>query len=425
MDRDESSSPGWKARPVVVYVIIAAALYALIHAYALLSPILLSFILIVLITLAVNPLITRMRSWTGGRRRATALALAAVCTLGALLIWATVVPLQQSVAVLAEKLPEYWERLQKPLIKMEQQAVLTEEKLQEEVSAEIANDSPGGQDGGAASPTAKPVRPDPPRAVHAQSQSGTGDGSLRSSLIGLIQGVFGQMKGLAQITTDMVIVLVTVFVGVVFSLMNPRPIFGAFFSMVPQRNHDRMLAIMVRIATFVPRWAGSVLISMVTIGSLFFLLMWPIFGFIDAVLLGLIATLFSVVPFLGPILTLIPALLLALGQGGMTPWWVVLAYCAVQALEGNLVLPLVMSRGLKLHPVAVIFSMLFMIAAFGVLGVLIAAPVVAVVAILHDELYRKAFLPSVTDADLDRLARTALLEDAELGVAGPGNSTQV
>ncbi|MBU4133376.1 MAG: hypothetical protein KKF12_21350, partial [Proteobacteria bacterium] len=41
------------------------------------------------------------------------------------------------------------------------------------------------------------------------------------------------------------------------------------------------------------------------------------------------------------------------------------------------------------------------VAAFGVLGLLVAAPLVAIVSIVHDELYRKRFLPSVTDADLD------------------------
>jgi predicted PurR-regulated permease PerM len=65
---------------------------------------------------------------------------------------------------------------------------------------------------------------------------------------------------------------------------------------------------------------------------------------------------------------------------------------------------------MKLHPVAVIFSMLLCITAFGALGVLIAAPLVAIVDILHNELYRKHFLPTVTDADLDRLARNALGE---------------
>jgi predicted PurR-regulated permease PerM len=69
-----------------------------------------------------------------------------------------------------------------------------------------------------------------------------------------------------------------------------------------------------------------------------------------------------------------------------------------------------MARGMKLHPLAVIFSMLLCVAAFGVLGVLVAAPLAAIVSILHDELYRKRFLSMVTDVDLDRLSRQALRE---------------
>lgn len=45
---------------------------------------------------------------------------------------------------------------------------------------------------------------------------------------------------------------------------------------------------------------------------------------------------------------------------------------------------------------------------FGVMGVLVASPLVAIVNILHDELFRKRFLPTVTDADLDNMARKAL-----------------
>jgi predicted PurR-regulated permease PerM len=165
-----------------------------------------------------------------------------------------------------------------------------------------------------------------------------------------------------------------------------------------------------RIGKFVPGWAMATLLGMLTIGLLVFLLMWPIFGFMDALVLGLIAGVFEAIPFLGPLLSAVPGLLLAFGKGGLTPLWVVLAYLAIQALENNVILPFIMARGMKLHPVAVIFSMLLCVAAFGVLGVLVAAPLVAVVEILHEELYRKRFLAAVTDADLDRLARRALRE---------------
>ena len=387
-------------RPIAAYVVLAAILYAVIQSYSLLSPILLSLILILLITLAVNPIIARMRAWAGGRKRATGLVLAGVLTLSGLAAWAAAVPLKDAMAALSEKLPAYWERLQKPLIKMEQHSVISETKLQQEVSAEIARETP----------EAEKVVPAPRRKAPAQAEAEQAEGSIRSSLGGMMGGVFSQINGLAQSTTDFLIVLVTVFFGVTFTLMNPRPIFGALFSIVPEKHHLRALAIMIRIARFVPRWAASVLISMFTIGSLFFLLMWPIFGFGDALMLGLVAFILSVIPFLGPLLTLIPALLLAIGEGGMTPIWVLLAYGAVQALEGNVILPIIMSRGMKLQPLAVIFSMLLSVAFFGVLGVLIAAPMVAIVGILNEELYRKRFLPTVTDEDLERLARIALLE---------------
>ena len=192
--------------------------------------------------------------------------------------------------------------------------------------------------------------------------------------------------------------------------MNPRPIFGAIFLIVPERHHEQTLTILQRIGRFVPTWAFATLLAMLTVGLLVFLLMWPFFGFVDALVLGLIAGVFEAIPYLGPILSAVPALLFALGEGGMTPLWVLLAYLAVQVLENNVISPLIMARSMKLHSVAVIFSMLLCVAAFGVLGVLVAAPLVAIVDILHDELYRKRFLPTVTDADLDRLARNALRE---------------
>ena len=192
--------------------------------------------------------------------------------------------------------------------------------------------------------------------------------------------------------------------------MNPRPIFGAIFLIVPERHHEKTLSILQRVGRFVPTWAFATLLAMLTVGLLVFLLMCPIFGFVDALALGLIAGAFEAIPYLGPILSAVPALLFALGEGGTTPFWVLLAYLAVQVLENNVICPLIMARGMKLHPVAVIFSMLLCVGAFGVLGVLIAAPMVAILEILHDELFRKRFLAGITDADLEKLARLAMLE---------------
>ncbi len=387
------------------YVLLAAALLVFIQTFWLLAPILLSLLLILLITLAVNPVISRLKAWTGSRTGATALIVVVGVVLVGLTGWASFRPMKSSIAQVSERLPAYWERLQKPLIKMEQQAERTEKKLQAEVTTEIAQAATASGESAPARPT-KEV--DPPKP---ESESG----SLRASLSETIRGVVGRFTSVAFNVAQILVVLVTVFFGVMFTLMNPRPIFGAMFLLVPERHHDKAMIILQRIGKFVPGWAGATLLGMLTIGLLVFLLMWPVFGFTDALVLGLIAGIMEAIPYLGPILSSVPALLLAIGQGGMTPLWVIFAYVGVQALENNVTLPLIMARGMKLHPVAVIFSMLLCVAAFGLLGVLVAAPLVAIVSIIHDELYRKRFLPSVTDADLDRLARRALHEKASTG----------
>jgi predicted PurR-regulated permease PerM len=391
--------PEMKACSVSSYVLLAAALFVFVETFSLLSPILLSFLLILLISLAVNPVISRMRALTGGRKVSTALIAAAFVTVIALTGLAFFGPMKSSVAMLSEQFPAYWARLQKPLIKMEQQSARSEEKIQAEITAEI----PRAPTTAVKSGTAQTTEPAP--AKHA-----TEPGSLRSSLSQTLQGVAGRFTAVAFNAAQILVVLVTVFFGVTFTLMNPRPIFGAIFSLVPERHHAQTLAIAQRIGKFVPSWALATLLAMLTVGLLVFVLMWPLLGFADALVLGLIGGVLEAIPYLGPILSALPALLFALGKGGLTPLWVLLAYLAVQLLENNVIAPLIIARSMKLHSVTVIFSMLLCVAAFGVLGVLVAAPVVAILEILHDELFRKRFLPTVTDADLDRLARKALRE---------------
>ncbi len=311
--------------------------------------------------------------------------------------WAFFNPLRDSVANLSEVLPGYWERLQKPLIKMEQQAKLSEVRLQAEVTTEIATET----EVNTAADDAQPTKTEPTSSPQVTN-------TIRSSLAQMLRGVVGSFTKLAFNGVQMLVVLVTVFFCVIFMLMNPRPIIGAIFSLVPEGQHAQAVVIMHRICRFAPACGGSTLAGMLTIGLLVFVLMWPLLGLMDALVLGLIAGLLESVPFIGPTLSTVPALLLAMGKGGVTPLWVLLAYIGVQALENNIILPLIMARGMKLHAVAVVFSMLLCVAAFGVLGVLVAAPLVAIVSIVHEELYRKKLLPTVTDADLDLLARKVL-----------------
>jgi predicted PurR-regulated permease PerM len=380
-------------------VFLGAALFAFIEAYSLLSPIVLSLLLVLLISLAINPVVSWIRSLIGNRRVAAGLVAGGFVATIVLTGWAFFGPMKESITNLTEQLPAYWERLRKPLIRMEQQAAFAEEKLQAEVTTERAQTELDEGHPEAARQITESIQP-------AAAES---DGFL-ADMSGMIQEVLSNFVAIAFNGGQILIVMVTVFFGVTFMLANPRPIVRSVFSLVPERHHEQAATIMERFGKFAPNWILSMLVGMLAIGLLVFVAMWLILGFEDALILGLVAGIMSAIPYVGPILSAVPALLLALGVGGMTPLWVLLAFISVEALEGNVIQPFVMARGMKLHPLAVIFSMLLCVAAFGVLGVLVASPLVAAVQILHDELFRKRFLPSVTDAALDEMARKALRE---------------
>ncbi len=95
-----------------------------------------------------------------------------------------------------------------------------------------------------------------------------------------------------------------------------------------------------------------------------------------ALLLGLVTGLSALVPIFGALLATLPVALVAYGQWGAAPMtaWVLAAYAAIQAVDGNLLQPLLFSRTVGLHPLAVVAAVLALGGAFGLWGLLLAVP---------------------------------------------------
>ena len=106
-------------------------------------------------------------------------------------------------------------------------------------------------------------------------------------------------------------------------------------------------------------------------------------------LLGILSGLLAFIPFIGPIISVIPPILLALIDDPIKALWVIFAYLIVQSIESNVVHPVVMSRAVSLHPTAVIFALLIMGTLFGFVGILLALPLVAALQVLVRELWIK------------------------------------
>jgi len=96
-----------------------------------------------------------------------------------------------------------------------------------------------------------------------------------------------------------------------------------------------------------------------------------------ALLFGVWAGLTELIPYLGPWLGAAPPVLYALVTHPISALWVVLLYLGIQQLEGHLVVPNVMGRSLRLHPLLVIFGLLAGGEIYGFAGILVALPLLA------------------------------------------------
>jgi predicted PurR-regulated permease PerM len=96
-----------------------------------------------------------------------------------------------------------------------------------------------------------------------------------------------------------------------------------------------------------------------------------------AVFFGVFYGFMELIPFIGPILGAAPPALVALFQDPLTAVWVVLAFVALQQLEGHVVAPNVFSRALRINPLIVIFALLFGGELYGIIGALVSLPVAA------------------------------------------------
>jgi len=101
-----------------------------------------------------------------------------------------------------------------------------------------------------------------------------------------------------------------------------------------------------------------------------------------ALIIGIVSGVFNFIPYLGPIVGVILALIFALGN----PWWtllmIVILFVLVNQLEAIYLNPNILGKGLGLHPLTVILSILICGQLLGILGVLVAVPLAAILKVL-------------------------------------------
>lgn len=180
-------------------------------------------------------------------------------------------------------------------------------------------------------------------------------------------------------------VLVVIVAGI-FLAAQPRLYATGAITLVPPAKRALALEAMTESEHALRLWLRGQLIAMVVVGTLTGLGLWAL-GMPSALTLGLLAGILEFIPFAGPVLSAIPALLLALAASPDLALGVLLLYLAVQQFEGNVLTPLVQQYAVDVPGVILLFSVLAFGALFGVIGVLLAAPLAVVTYVLVKRLY--------------------------------------
>ncbi len=179
---------------------------------------------------------------------------------------------------------------------------------------------------------------------------------------------------------------VVIVIATVYAVAEPAPLINGFIALFPAGQRQRVREILGEMYETVQRWFLGQLVSMTIIGVLSTIALF-IIGVPFALLLGIFSGLISFIPYLGPLISVFPPVLLALTGDPIDALWVVLAYAGIQTVESYLIQPVVMSRAVSLHPAVVMFALLVMGTLFGFVGVLLAVPLVAALLVLLRELW--------------------------------------
>jgi predicted PurR-regulated permease PerM len=214
-------------------------------------------------------------------------------------------------------------------------------------------------------------------------------GAMVSTAFGTVG--WGLTTALAALTAAVYVIVISVY----YAMQKERYASG-FLTLFPKRMHPSALLVMRDTARSLRRWIGAQLIAMTVVGlcaSVAFL----IIGIDYWAVLGALTGLLDIIPYVGPLIAALCAVVVTLGSEPDKLWWVVGAFLVVQQIEANLVIPLVLRDRVELPPVHLMTLMLILAQWFGVIGILLAPPLLAV----GRTMWLMIYVPSINAGTLE------------------------
>lgn len=202
---------------------------------------------------------------------------------------------------------------------------------------------------------------------------------ISGSTVGQITGAF------SAAVTSVVNTLIVLFLGIYLAI-DPRLYIDGVVRLVRPERRQRAGEVVQQLGRALRLWLLGRLASMTVIGVLTAIGLL-IAGVPLALTLGLIAGVLSFIPYIGPILSVVPAGLIALSESPTTMLYALIVYGAVQLLESYLITPVIERQVVSIPPALLIFAQLLLGVLMGLLGVLLATPLTVAIIVLVQMLY--------------------------------------
>lgn len=188
----------------------------------------------------------------------------------------------------------------------------------------------------------------------------------------------------AGVLGALVLILITAY----YMAVRPGPLIDGLLSLAPPTRREHAREILARLRGAWIGWMQGVLVDMLVTGTLLYIGL-SIIGLDFAVFFAVLTALLVVVPYFGAIAGAIPPTLFALTDTPGKALLVLGVYVLVQQIESNMIIPLVMSRTVRLHPAVIAIGVVVVGQLFGFVGLIVAVPILSMIVIAVEELWVK------------------------------------
>jgi len=204
--------------------------------------------------------------------------------------------------------------------------------------------------------------------------------------VGSVGSLVGAAASAVRMSVEAIAGIVIAIVIGIYAAVDPGVYERGLLHLVPIPRRPRGAQIVHRTTTILMRWTVGRVVVMIAVGVLTGVGLW-ISGVPLAFALAILAGAMTFVPYLGVLISLVPALLVALTKSPLSMVWVVVTFAVAHGVEGYVLSPLIAKRTVEFPPALTIGVQLLLGAAWGVLGFTFATPIAVVATILVRMLY--------------------------------------